>query len=131
MTDWRWPNFSRDTEMACKCGCGRADMNPAFMDALQAVRDEYARPMRVTSAARCTAHNRAVGGHPRSLHICDAPQHPGQEDALAVDIAVTGADRGALFAIAWTHGFSIGWGRGFLHLDMRTLVRLPQTTFDY
>ena len=92
------------------------------------------RPMNVTSGARCKAHNGTVGGHPKSLHIFDDPQHPGQDGALALDVAtVDGAYRGALFALAWQHGWSIGGNgpRKFLHLDRRDLVGLARTSFDY
>ena len=121
-------------ELRCKCGCGQATFHPGFLASLQALRDELGRPMTPTSGARCLKHNKAVGGHPKSLHICDSPQRQGQAGALAVDVAATdGAYRGQLFALAWKHGFSIGWNakRGFLHFDRRDLVGLPQSTFDY
>lgn len=129
---WRWPNFRPD-ELRCQ-GSGLLAYDPRFLDRLQAVRLDLDRPMTITSGCRSAAHNARVGGNPRSLHIGDAPQHPGQVGSLAVDVATPdGAFRGALVAAAWNHGFSIGWNakRGFLHLDLRTLVGLPQTTFDY
>lgn len=130
-SDWsRWPDF-RPAELRCR-GTGLLLLHPGFLDALQALRLELDRPMAITSGCRSAAHNRAVGGHPRSLHICDAPQHPGQLGCLAVDVAARdGAFRGRLFAAAWTRGWSVGWGRGFLHLDRRDRVGLPQTSFDY
>jgi hypothetical protein len=90
--------------------------------------------MRITGPARCKIHNAAVGGHPKSLHIFDEPQHAKQQGALGVDVeAADGAFRGKLFSMAWKHGFSIGWNakRKFLHLDRRDLIGLPQTSFDY
>lgn len=128
----RWPNFSPD-ELACK-GTGILRMSDDFLDRLQTLRRALNRPMIITSGCRSSAHNKAVGGHPRSLHVCDEPYHPGQDGALAVDVAATdGAQRGDLFARAWYLGWSIGWNarRGFLHLDRRDVVGLPQTTFDY
>lgn len=123
------PHFTQ-AELACR-HCGLARFHPGFLDDLSRLREEYARPMRLTSACRCAEHNRAVGGHPRSLHVGDAPHH-GANGALAVDVATAdGAYRGALFALAWGLGWSIGWGRGFLHLDRRGLVGLPQQSFDY
>jgi hypothetical protein len=105
-----------------------------FLDSLEAVRVELDLPMPVMSGCRCLIHNAAVGGHQKSLHVCDHEQHPGQEGTLGVDVATPdGAYRGKLFAIAWKHGFSIGWNaaKRFLHLDRRDLVGLPQTSFDY
>lgn len=121
-------------EFACKCGCGLATLHPGFISSLQALRDEFGMPMTVTSGARCKAHNDAVGGHPRSLHICDEPVHAGQKGCLAVDISTpNGQYRGRLFTLAWRYGFSVGWNakRGFLHLDRRDYVGLAQNSFDY
>lgn len=128
----RWPNFS-PAELRCK-GTGLLAYDARFLDRLQALRLAVARPFKVTSGTRALSHNTKVGGHARSLHIGDRPQHPGQAGALAIDIAVTdGAFRGELFARGWDHGFSLGWNAraGFLHLDLRTLLGLEQTTFDY
>lgn len=128
---WPWPDFTPD-EMRCRCGCGQVIVSDQFMDALQRLRTALGRPMRLTSACRCVAHNQLVGGHPRSLHICDAPQHPGQEGCLAVDVATSdGAYRGQLFSLAWQAGWSIGIHPKFLHLDRRSDLGLPQNSFDY
>lgn len=55
--DWgRWPNFT-ENEMRCKCGCGRADMVPSFMDRLQAMRNRTITPFIVTSGYRCPDYN--------------------------------------------------------------------------
>lgn len=132
-------NFYED-EMRCKCGCGLLIVHPGFMQWLQTVRGELGAPMQVTSGCRCKEYNDrpadegGVGGHPKSLHVCDFAQHPGQLGTLAADIvAADGAYRGSLFSVAWRVGFSIGWNakRGFLHLDRRDMVGLPQTSFDY
>ena len=131
-------NFTK-AELQCRCGkCGLAVFHPGFLDELQALRVEFALSMVVTSGARCKEHNDrpakdgGAGGHVRSLHVCDQPQHPGQKGALAVDIrAVDGLYRGELFSIAWRRGFSIGWGGTFLHLDRRDFVGLPKRSFNY
>lgn len=127
-------NYFKDEELACRCGCDLLRLHRGFRDSLNALRADLGRPMVITSAVRCSAHNKAVGGHSRSLHVGDDPQHPGQLGCLAVDVAVPGGYyRGDLFAAAWKRGFSIGWGgkRGFVHLDLRTLIGLPMATFDY
>jgi hypothetical protein len=126
-------NF-KDEELRCKCGCGLLKLNRGFRDALEDLRNEFKRPMVLTSAVRCSEHNEAVGGHVKSLHVGDVAMHPGQTGALAVDVATPdGVYRGQLFSLAWKHGFSIGWNakRRFLHLDRRVDVGLPQTSFDY
>jgi len=130
MRDWDWENFSPD-EMRCK-GSGMLIVSDQFMDDLQLLRAEFSRPMHLTSACRSAAHNKSVGGHPRSLHVCDEPSHSAQEGCLAVDVAIVdGSYRGHLVATAWQLGWSIGWNKTFVHLDRRDLVGLKQTTFDY
>ena len=125
-------NFWAD-EFWCK-HCRRLELHPGFIERLQEGRIELDLPMHPTSACRCWRYNQDIGGHEKSLHICDVPQHPGQQGCLAVDLAaVDGAYRGKLFSVLWDLGFSLGWNakRGFLHADLRVLVGLPQTTFDY
>lgn len=132
-------NFSEE-EFRCRCGCGLLILHPGFIQRLEAVRMEIGAAMHVTSGCRCKAYNDrpalqgGVGGHPKSLHVCDFAQYPGQEGTLAADIIVTnGHYRGRLFTVAWSAGFSIGWNakKGFLHLDRRDLIGLSQTSFDY
>lgn len=120
-------------EFWCK-HCRELNLHPGFIEALQDVRSRLSIPMHPTSGCRCAVYNEDIGGHKRSLHVLDAPQHAGQQGTLAVDIAaVDGTYRGKLFAIAWDLGWSIGWNakRGFLHLDRRDWIGLPQTSFDY
>lgn len=127
----RFPHFSRREIASRDSGIIRIPLN--FLLALEALRIDYGRAMRVNSACRTSSHNDAVGGHPRSLHRCDVVHRDGEtEGTLAVDIdARDGWQRGTLFSRAWVAGFSIGWGGTFLHLDKRTWVGLPQTTFNY
>jgi hypothetical protein len=130
MSNWRWENFSQN-EMRCK-GTGILIVSDQFMDALQTLREEFSRPMHLTSACRSAEHNKSVGGHPRSLHICDEPSRKEQQGCLAVDVAVVdGSYRGHLVATAWELGWSVGWNKTFVHLDRRDFVGLKQSTFDY
>jgi len=126
------PYFSK-AELQCKCGCGLAQFQFGFLEHLSALRRAYGRPMRVTSACRCAAHNARVSplAPLRSLHIGDRETRPGHSGALAIDISASGIDKGDLFAAAWRGGWSVGWNKGFLHLDRRVDIALPQTTFEY
>jgi hypothetical protein len=126
------PHFGR-AELQCKCGCALAQFQPGFLDQLELLRTTYGRPMRLTSACRCAAHNAKASPQAplRSLHIGDRETRPGHKGTLAVDAAVAGEGKGDLFALAWRHGWSVGWNRGFLHLDRRSDIGMPQTTFEY
>jgi hypothetical protein len=120
-------------ELRCKCGCGLVQFQTGFLDQLELLRTTYGRPMRLTSACRCAEHNAKVSplAPLRSLHIGNRETRPGHKGTLAVDVAVTGEDKGDLFAIAWRHGWSVGWNKNFLHLDRRVDIGMPQTTFEY
>jgi hypothetical protein len=126
------PHFTKD-ELQCKCGCTLAQFQPGFLDELELLRTVFGRPMRITSACRCSDHNARVSPQAplRSLHIGNRETRPGHKGALAVDVAVFGEDKGDLFAVAWRRGWSVGWNKNFLHLDRRVDIGMPQITFEY
>jgi hypothetical protein len=129
--DWTWPHFTPG-ELACK-GDGALKFHPGFMEALEALRVAFGRAMTVTGCCRTKAYNIQINGHPRSLHICDEPQHPGQQGTLAADIAVASVvDARELGLLAMTLGWSVGVPKaGFIHLDRRDLIGLPRGLFGY
>jgi len=61
-------DFSR-AEFACKCGCGKDDINLTLVERLQAIRTALNEPIRIKSGCRCRAHNEAVGGKLYSAHL--------------------------------------------------------------
>lgn len=111
MMDWsRYPNFS-ERELACK-HTGKCQMDPAFMDVLQAIRTEFG-PMRITSGYRHQSHPiEAKKGTPGEHTI-----------GRCADIAVEGKDAFRLIQIAIKHGITRigvqqkGAGR-FIHLGL-------------
>ena len=106
---WRWKNFS-PAEIACR-GTGSLRINEEALDKLHALRDRLGKPLIVRSAYRSPAHNRAVGGAPRSKHM----------DGTAFDIAMANHDPVAFEAAARAVGF-LGFGyyprSGFMHIDL-------------
>ena len=94
----RWPNFkpqeldSDDFSLVISVDA---------LDALQRVRDEYGKPMRVTCAYRNPRHNKRVGGRPGSSHLA----------GVAFDIAIPNTAAGKrIEKLAVKHGFT-GIGR--------------------
>lgn len=137
MAELTLPSFTAD-ELRCK-GSGLLILAPGFGQALQGLRDalfaETGRGMIINSACRSAAHNKVVGGHPRSLHVCDEPHWP-TGGTCAVDVrAIKGEDdtyRQLLDALAWERGWSVGDHPRFLHLDLRTeYAGRPQARFTY
>ena len=57
------------SEFACKCGCGKDDIDQRVIDMAQAIRDELGVPVRVNSGCRCEKHNAKSGGVKGSKHV--------------------------------------------------------------
>lgn len=64
------PNFTAE-EFACKCGkCKYTTPSLALVAALEELREALGnKPLRIISGLRCPAHNKAVGGIPKSKHV--------------------------------------------------------------
>lgn len=107
-------NFT-DAELACHCGCG--GLPPwEFQLELQALRETYGRPMRLSSAYRCPEHNDRVSSTGKT----------GPHTKGAVDVLVSGRDALDLVQVALRLGwFGIGLkqvgphAQRFVHLDRR------------
>ena len=105
------PNFTWD-EITCRC-CSRIRIYPRMwehMENLQALRDWWGKPLKVSSGYRCPSHNEGVGGVPNSQHTL-----------FATDVHVDKADprykefRRKAFELFDGIG-EYPWG---LHLDLR------------
>ena len=116
-------NFTSE-EFACKCGCGYDTPNPELIRMLQAARDMYGKPIRITSGCRCIKHNRNVGGASSSAHLV----------GKAADIATpTGKDRYLIIESLMAAGFKrigINFKQRFIHADIDDSKPHP-TIFSY
>jgi hypothetical protein len=108
-----------------------------FLDSLEALRRDLDQPMVVTSGCRSPEHNQRLvqdpryQAHPHSLHKFENEKWG--IDAIAVDVACTESGyRRHLIKLALLRNFSVGVGRTFLHLDLRTFyIDLPSVVFVY
>lgn len=103
-------------EFECRCKCGRADMHPMFLQALDQLREKYGKPLVVSSGYRCPSYNAKV-----SKSGPNGPHTTGR----AADVLVDRGDAYRLTRLAMESGFTgIGFqqkGAGrFLHLDILT-----------
>jgi uncharacterized protein YcbK (DUF882 family) len=109
-------HFSR-SEFSCKCGCGFNDVSLELIHLLESIREEYDKPMRITSGCRCPDYNASVGGVSNSAHT----------RGTAADIRVSGgADRRRLVdcgVMLWASG--IGVARTFIHFDVCDVLPRP------
>lgn len=104
--EWLWPNFTAKG-LSCRC-CGEYYHDPKALNALQLLRERRGVPIFVNSAHRCPAHNRAVGGHPRSRHL-----------TIAFDCACSEESQAEFIVLARLAGFTgIGQYKTFVHLDL-------------
>ena len=55
------PHFQR-REFACKCGCGKDNIDPALVQMCETIRNAVGVPICVNSGVRCEKHNKKVGG---------------------------------------------------------------------
>lgn len=112
------PNYFDPMEFACKCGCGAKDIDPRLKQWLNVMRHYAEEPIHVLSGVRCMAHNKAVGGSPKSQHLPDE-----RDMGCAADIYIKGWDLLKLFERAVIYGLFGGIGiyphSGFIHVDSR------------
>ncbi|MCP1675486.1 hypothetical protein J2T57_002636 [Natronocella acetinitrilica] len=122
--------FSED-ELKCK-GSGLVALAPNFAQRLLLLRLQLDEPMIVNSCCRSAARNRAVGGHPRSLHVYDE-SHWETGGCCAIDIGTRDAAyRARLIRLALDTGWSVGLHAAFVHLDRRSdYTGMPQAVFPY
>lgn len=112
-------HFSRK-EFACKCGCGKADVDKTLVEKLEKFRKLCGdKPIHINSACRCEKHNKTVGGSAKSQHLY----------GKAADVRkILGMTIDQMAKLAEQAGFTgIGKYNSFLHVD----VRPTPTKWDY
>jgi len=110
-------------ELTCRCGCGFGsawtDYAPELLILLDQIRRRLDRPVRVTSGARCVAHNLGVDGRPNSEHLVGA----------AADLAVAGDEERhwLLKAVYALDVQRVGIHSGFVHVGVSARHPSPRT----
>ncbi len=107
------PNFWR-SEFTCGCGCGFNTVDTALLTRLEVIREFFDTKVKVTSACRCEAHNKAVGGGKNSQHLI----------GRAADIQVQNVDPSLVQEFVddmWPDDGGLGRYNTFTHIDTRTV----------
>jgi zinc D-Ala-D-Ala carboxypeptidase len=109
-----WSDYKNFVEAEFRCKhTGRCEMHPDFMDRLQSLRNEYGKPMLISSGFR----------HPSHPVEMRKPRPGAHTFGRAADIMVSHADAVELLGLAIRHGFT-GFGVAqrpgsprFIHID--------------
>lgn len=104
-------HFSR-SEFECSCGCGYDTVDSVLLEGLEAIREHFGAPIRVTSGCRCPAHNFDIGGSQRSQH----------KRGRAADVQVKDTAPSLVADFAEDLGLSVGRYSTFTHVDSRSGV---------
>ena len=105
-------NFSR-SEFSCRCNCGRDTIDAELLKVLEAIREYFDMPVKITSGHRCYIHNNAVGGASTSQHLF----------GRAVDLHINGVGSVEIAKfIDDTYGdvYGVGIYATWVHLDTRS-----------
>lgn len=123
--------YFTEKELAAK-DTGICKLAIGFGDRLDALREAYGKPLIVNCGCRTVAHNIAIGGHPKSLHVYDYPAHP-TGGCCAVDFKLMADEENVILKyLAMQLGFSVGDENHCIHIDDRTRVLgLPQQRFTW
>ncbi len=106
-------------------------LHPGFGEALAKLRQTFGHSMKVNSCCRSAAHNEGIGGHIRSLHVYDKPNHQAL-GTLAIDIRRQDGLYGyQLVKLATELGWSVGVAKTFIHLDQCNMVGMSPSVFGY
>ncbi|HEY0089662.1 MAG TPA: D-Ala-D-Ala carboxypeptidase family metallohydrolase [Candidatus Lokiarchaeia archaeon] len=101
-------NFN-SKEFACKCGCGKDNINIALVNRLQVLRDIINEPITITSGCRCVKHNNSIpGSAPNSNHLL----------GIATDFTCESIEKLAKLLENWSGGFHYYFKRKFIHIDI-------------
>ena len=103
-------HFRRD-EFACKCKCGFNVIDAELLKVLNRLRETFNTPIKINSGARCAAHNKAVGGSPKSQHLL----------GKAADITMNRTPQEVFNHLDYIYHdcYGIGLYDTFVHIDVR------------
>ncbi len=102
-------HFNR-REFACTCGCGFDTVDVVLLEALEAIRTHFDRPVTITSGCRCPKHNTLIGGAKKSQHT----------RGRACDIQVADTEAARVADFAEDLGLSVGRYNYWTHVDSRS-----------
>lgn len=91
-----YPHFDQQEFAALSPPCDAADMDIAFMERLERLREAFGKPIVLCSAFRSSRWEREHGRSGTGAHAL----------GLAVDVRISGPDAYHLVGMAYSHGFT-------------------------
>ena len=119
-------NPGSDIKLLCTCGhpdCDKRSVNQFTLNQVQLVREDYGRPMTITSGGRCP-------NHPNELTKKKPGDHQKQ---YAVDVYYeTVLERNKLMVLAGRHGATrVAAGKNFVHMAWTPTEDKSVPTWEY
>lgn len=121
-------NFDPTTDPKLKCTCGHPEcdqrsVDQASLNQLQRIREDYGRPMVITSGGRCPHHpNEVTKAKPGDHQLCKA-----------VDVRYNGElERNKLMVLAGRYGATrVAAGKTFVHIAWTPVEDRSVPTWTY
>lgn len=129
--------FFAQKEFACKCGCGFGSKPEHIATdiyfALHLLRVKLGVAFKINSAARCTKHNKKVGGGTRSTHLAAiAGSFIGKSRGVDIDTTTWSIyQRGEAVTMALAMGLRVGIDAKFLHFDCERMPYYKEGLWNY
>lgn len=121
-------NYFKEKEFRCKCRCHIYNPSVDLIEKINWVREEYGKPLIITSGCRCPIHNKRVGGSETSSHLTTKKK---KCKALDIKFPKSGKDMFKLLEILSIQFKRIGINskKGFIHVDIDRKKRSPWLWF--
>lgn len=108
------------SEVACKCGCGFADLTQDTADLFERIRELCCKcegkdvPIVINSGCRCEQHNKSAGGATHSQHLLGRALDLHCPHGITMD-----EFHGVCLACNPNGGVGFYRNQGFIHVDTR------------
>ena len=119
-------NPRTDPKLCCTCGspdCDKRSVDQITLDSVQLVREDYGRPISITSGGRCS-------NHPDERRKAKPGDH---QKCKAVDAEYeTVLERNKLMVLAGRHGATrVAFGKNFVHMAWTKTDDKSVPTWEY
>ena len=107
--------YFSDAELTCHCCWTYPEkgMDPNLLNVIDSIRESVGKPVQISCAYRCPAHNAEVGGVPNSQHVQGCAADVIVPEGMTVDSLAELAEQ------VGAEGIGRYYDQGFVHVDTR------------